>query len=119
MKKIINLILVLIITFVLTACINQEKDADDFYYPKLDNPLKEVDMGGYETLTLIESSNQIIIENEKIRIAVNSKTGGIIEIANKEAHAYLTKDADSTPFTVIKKDKQRVESTFKNYSYQI
>ena len=85
---------------------------NNYYEETYDNPLKNVDVGGSNMLNLKDEQNQLTLENEKIRIIINSQTGGIVEIVNKESKVYLVKNR--TNAMPIKIDKAFKSKT--NYS---
>ena len=134
MKKLIILISSLLLMFT-TGCMSntttikttkntkttttQDDDYTGYYMKEYDNPLKDLDMGGSDTLTLDIAENTITIENEKARIILNKQNGGIKELANKESHLYLTKNSNSKPFTYAYIGSEIEHTSFKNFAYEV
>lgn len=101
-----------------TTTADEIEDYTGYYMENFENPLKDLDMGGYDSLTLIEDDNNITLENKKTRIILNKNTGGIKELANKEAHLYLAKNVNSIPISYgyISSDDN---TSYKSFSYNI
>ena len=63
---------------------------------------KRENLGGSNTLSLLETDDTITLENGKVRLVLNANSGSIRELANKEAGLYLTRDAkDSIPVRLL------------------
>lgn len=78
----------------------EDPDAGRYFEEVYDNPLKDRDMGGSEVLTLIQQGDDVTLENENIRLVLDYQTGGIKQIANKQANVYLVDGQPGTPFTL-------------------
>ena len=124
-KNYIFLVLLSFFIFLLSACGNKEtitttkpKEESKYYDDSYENPLKDLDMGGYDILTLDDSQN-ITLENENVRLIIDKNTGGIVELANKEAHVYLVKNGSSIPLEYYFIGDDNVYNTYESFSYDI
>lgn len=107
MGKTMKLLAVLVLIFsMLVGCTpaspttTNDPDADLYFEEVYDNPLKDRDMGGSDVLTLSQQGDDVTLENENIRLVLDYQTGGIKQIANKQANVYLVDGQASTPFTL-------------------
>ena len=117
MKKIILLCLfTLLLGGIMVGCDNN----NNTYYDDSDfkNPLGNVNVGGSNTLALVESASSITLENEKARIILDASNGRIIEYVNKESKVYLVKDnTDSLIIRIHKISGTLNRAT--SFSYQV
>lgn len=102
----LRMLAVILLLGILTGCTpaqtdpTEDPDAEKYFQEVYDNPLKDRDMGGSDVLTLLQQGDDVTLENENIRLILDSKSGGIKQIANKQANVYLVDGQVSTPFTL-------------------
>lgn len=103
----------------LSGC--KDGDGEAFFEEDLTNPLAGASLGGSDTLALGETDDAVTLENGKVRLVLNRKTGGIEELANKESCVYLARDASSEPLSVnMFKDGANVKLTkYDGFSYTV
>lgn len=103
MKKNIKLVAI-VIAFVLAAAAlsgcNLNAEKINYFEEKYDNPLEDADLGGNDFLSLTSEDNKITLENENVRLIIDATSGGIMQLANKQAKLYLVDDVASLPFTL-------------------
>ena len=97
-KQVFSLIMVVIMMVtMLSAC----AEKDDGYYREIwDNPLAKTDVGGSNTLCVVDGSEEITLENKHVRVIFSKKNGAIRELVNKDAKVYLTKDGSAAPLRI-------------------
>src|SRR5690554_5374614 len=72
--------------------------------------------GKIDMLSLTESTQSIILENNKIKAKFLKENGAIEEIYNKQSKLYLTKDNDTSPLRIsivdnyIEKNHSKINS---------
>ena len=108
-KYLVRITAVALLVCMLLGCTTQQQptestpaptDGLQYFDEVYDNPLKDRDMGGNDTLTLSQDGDAITLENENIRLILDAETGGIRQIANKQAKVYLVDGNAGTPFTI-------------------
>lgn len=103
--KIINIFVIGVLLLAMVSCTKKTYFDDEKI--KYSSSIK--DMGGVNTLSLIQNNDQITLENAKVRIILNAN-GSINEYANKEARLYLTKNNSSAnPLTIEYLDGQTTQ----------
>ena len=95
-KNLLFFLLIVLISFSLSACQKKKTTFDGEY----DNPLINDDVGGSNKLSLIESQDTLTLENSKIRIVFLKENGGIKELVNKESKVYLVKNGKTSPIRI-------------------
>lgn len=97
-KQICSLIMVVVMmAAMLSAC----GEKNDGYYREIwDNPLAKNDVGGSDSLFVIDGPEEITLENAHIRAIFSKKNGAIRELVNKDAKVYLTKDGSAAPLRI-------------------
>lgn len=98
-KNLLFFLIIFLLCLSLVACTKRKTTTFDGEY---DNPLINDDVGGTDKLSLVESTENITLENSKIRIVFLKKNGGIKELVNKETKVYLIKNGSSSPIRINK-----------------
>lgn len=100
-KRFIIVSLILLVLVALSSC-NRNKKTTEFFDGHFDNPLINNNVGGSNKLSLVESSDEITLENKKIRVVFLKSNGAIKELVNKESKVYLVKNNSSSPIRINK-----------------
>lgn len=94
---------------------------DGYVVEEYKNPLANVDVGGANTLSLLETESEITLENEKVRIVFRKENGAIRELVNKESKVYLTREGDVAPVRInrIKENREVTDADFSLFEYSV
>ncbi len=92
-----------------------------YYEEKSENPLANRDVGGSDTLTLIESGGEITLENGKVRIILRSGNGAIKELCNKQSKIYLTQEGEGPAVRInrIENGREMADANHQSFSYSV
>lgn len=104
-----------------TALPSCGKKDDGYYREKWDNPLAKTDVGGSNTLCVVDGQNDITLENAHVRVIFSKKNGAIRELVNKDSKVYLTKDGDAAPLRInlIENGSETTVSKYSDFSCSI
>ena len=100
-RKVAIIAILSLILFTLSSC-NKKPKTTEYYDGHFDNPLINNNVGGSNVLSLKESTDEITLENKKIRIIFLKSNGAIKELVNKESKVYLVKNNTSSPIRINK-----------------
>ena len=119
-KKMLIVTLLLLVTAALSSC-NKTNKTTEFFDGHFENPLINDKVGGSNKLSLTESTDEIILENKKIRAKFLKKNGAIKELVNKESKVYLVKNNSSDPIRLNKivDYKEYPVNRIKSFSYTL
>ena len=126
-KRLIVVLSALLLVFITGCSSNKtsavttttQKPGINYYDDYMESPLKDLDLGGANELSLSSTDKTITIENENIRIIVSKDDGSIKELANKKAKLYLVKDGSSHPFAYFYIDSTDSLYEYEEFSYDI
>ena len=116
MKKnnIFSLIIPTILLILSNSC-----STSNYFDDSIKEAKKVAEITGNDSLTLLENIDNILIENEKVKLVLSKNSGAIIELANKEVGVYLVKNSTNDIPLMIEYVEGRYAYGFTTSNYEI